>query len=51
MGEKTKLDLPVMIENGLEIVDLVTENDVLFALVKINIVGLLNLKLLKTERK
>lgn len=40
-----------MIEERLEAVDLMTEDNVLCALVKVNVVDLLNLKLLKKGKK
>ena len=48
---KGRLTLPINTEDGLEIVELISEGDNLFALVKVPVEELANLKILKTNKK
>ena len=51
MDQKLKLDASVITEEGLEIVEIITEENEIFALIKVKVVDLPNLKFLRTNKK
>jgi hypothetical protein len=51
MDQKLKLDAPLLTEEGLEIVEIVTEENDIYALIKVRVVDLPNLKFLRTNKK
>jgi hypothetical protein len=51
MDNIVKFDAPLITEDGLEIVEIITENNDIYALIKVKVVDLPNLKFLKTNKK
>ena len=51
MERKRSLELPVVMDEGFEVVDLFTENNQIYAMIKVNVVDLPKLKFLKTDKK
>lgn len=51
MEHAAELKLPIITEDGLEIVEIRTEDNQIYAMVKVNILDLPNLKFLKTDKK
>ncbi len=51
MERKRSLELPVIIDEGFEVVDLFTEDNQIYAMIKVNVVDLQKLKFLKTDKK
>ena len=51
MDQNLKLDASVITEEGLEIVEIITEENEIYALIKVKVVDLPNLKFLRTNKK
>ncbi len=51
MEQKRSLELPVVMDEGFEVVDLFTEDNQIYAMIKVNVMDLPNLKFLKTDKK
>ena len=51
MDKNIRLGTPLITEEGLEIVEIVTEENDIYALVKVKVVDLPNLKFLRTDKK
>ena len=51
MERKNSLKLPIILEEDFEVVDLLTEDNQIYAMIKVNIMDLPNLKFLKTDKK
>jgi hypothetical protein len=51
LERKYSLELPIILEDYLEVVDLITEDNQIYAMIKVNIMDLPNLKFLKTDKK
>ena len=51
MERKTSLELPIIMDEGFEVVNLFTEDNQIYAMIKVNVVDLPKLKFLKTDKK
>ena len=51
MERKNSLDLPIIMDEGFKVVDLLTEDNQIYAMIKVNVLDLPKLKFLKTDKK